>query len=396
MEISKRKVIRTSTVPGSLRALLKGQLAFLNQYFDVIAVSGNGKSLEHVKETEGVRTFALEMQRQISPVNDFISLLKLYLLFKREKPHIVHSITPKAGLLSMLAAKLAGVPIRMHTFTGLIFPSKKGSLQKLLIKMDQLLCWAATDVFPEGEGVKKDLINFGITTKPLKVLANGNINGIDFNYYDPTAYSDLQKQELRQSLNINQNDFVFVFVGRLVRDKGINELVVAFNSLLPMVDKDESKRLKLVLVGYYEQHLDPLLPETVKEIEDNQQIIFTGAQSDVRPYYAISDCLVFPSYREGFPNVVLEAGAMSLPSIVTDISGNNEIIETGYNGIIVPKYDTELLMENMLYLFKNNEARIEMAINSRKNIIEKYDRQLVWNAVLNEYKAALAGKNISN
>ncbi|PLK42244.1 glycosyltransferase family 4 protein [Emticicia sp. TH156] len=396
MEISKRKVIRTSTVPGSLRALLKGQLAFLNQYFDVIAVSGNGKSLEHVKETEGVRTFALEMQRQISPVNDFISLLKLYLLFKREKPHIVHSITPKAGLLSMLAAKLAGVPIRMHTFTGLIFPSKKGSLQKLLIKMDQLLCWAATDVFPEGEGVKKDLINFGITTKPLKVLANGNINGIDFNYYDPAAYSDLQKQELRQSLNINQNDFVFVFVGRLVRDKGINELVVAFNSLLPMVDKDESKRLKLVLVGYYEQHLDPLLPETVKEIEDNQQIIFTGAQSDVRPYYAISDCLVFPSYREGFPNVVLEAGAMSLPSIVTDISGNNEIIETGYNGIIVPKYDTELLMENMLYLFKNNEARIEMAINSRKNIIEKYDRQLVWNAVLNEYKAALAGKNISN
>ncbi|UTA69809.1 MULTISPECIES: glycosyltransferase family 4 protein [Emticicia] len=394
MEISKRKVIRTSTVPGSLRALLKGQLAFLNQYFDVIAVSGNGKSLEHVKETEGVRTFALEMQRQISPVNDFISLIKLYLLFKKEKPQIVHSITPKAGLLSMLAAKLAGVPIRMHTFTGLIFPSKKGRLQKLLIKMDQLLCWAATDVFPEGEGVKKDLINFGITTKPLKVLANGNINGIDFNYYDPAAYSDLQKQELRQSLNINQDDFVFVFVGRLVRDKGINELVAAFKNLLSMVEKEQANRLKLLLVGYYEQHLDPLLPETVTEIEDNQQIIFTGAQSDVRPYYAISDCLVFPSYREGFPNVVLEAGAMSLPSIVTDISGSNEIITTGYNGIIVPKSDTELLLENMLYLFKNKDARTEMAFNSRKNIIEKYDRQLVWNAVLNEYNSALASKNI--
>ena len=208
------KLFRTSTIPLSLNVLLKGQLRFLSQEFEVTAISGAGKDLEEVAGRENVKTHAVEMQRQISPVKDFISLFKLYLYFRKEKPQIVHSITPKAGLLSMLAAKLAGVPVRMHTFTGLIFPSKTGIMQQLLIKMDKLLCWAATNIYPEGNGVKNDLINFNITSKPLKVLANGNVNGIDLEFFSKTTVSAIKQNQLKQDLGIRVNDFVFIFRGR--------------------------------------------------------------------------------------------------------------------------------------------------------------------------------------
>src|SRR5690554_925374 len=176
---------------------------------------GEDEHLKTVRKREKVKTISVKTERKISIFNDFRSLMKLYRVFKNEKPLIVHSITPKAGLLSMLAARFAGVPIRMHTFTGLIFPSKTGIMQKLLIQMDKVLCWAATNVYPEGNGVKQDLINYKITKKPLKVLANGNVNGIDTQYFDPTLFAST-RNTLRQDLNIPQDSFVFVFVGRLV------------------------------------------------------------------------------------------------------------------------------------------------------------------------------------
>ena len=148
------KIIRTSTVPESLYGLLKGQLKYLSQYFEVVGVSSKGQFLKETSKREEIRTIDVDMERGISPFKDLISLFKLYKVLLKEKPLIIHSITPKAGLLSMLAAKFAGVPIRMHTFTGLIFPTRKGYVQKLLISMDKLLCWAATNIYPEGNGVK--------------------------------------------------------------------------------------------------------------------------------------------------------------------------------------------------------------------------------------------------
>ena len=320
------KLIRTSTVAMSLDFLLKGQLAFLNQHFEVVAVSGEDDHLKTVQEREGVRTIPLQMQRAISPLKDLIALVQLYFLFKKEKPEIVHSITPKAGLLSMLAAKLAGVPVRIHTFTGLIFPSKKGFLQKVLVLMDRLLCICATHVYPEGQGVKKDLKQYKITSKPLKVIANGNVNGIDTAYFSKEQVSVQEQQTLKKELDINENDFVFIFVGRLVGDKGINELVTAFSKLSSDNPQPTTVNLKLLLVGPLESELDPLQPNTLKEIESNSNVLTVGFQTDIRKYYAVANALVFPSYREGFPNVVLQAGAMGLPAIVTDINGSNEII----------------------------------------------------------------------
>lgn len=385
-----KKLIRVSTVPMSLNILLKGQLKFLSGHYDLTAVSGAGKDLDEVAEREGVKVHPIEMQRQISPLKDAQSLVQLYRYFKKEKPDIVHSITPKAGLLAMLAAKMAGVPVRMHTFTGLIFPHKTGQMQKLLIQMDRLLCASATHIFPEGNGVKEDLIKFKITSKPLNVLANGNVNGIDPEYFNPARIQPEAKQELKAELGISDGEFVCVFIGRLVRDKGINELVEAFRNIRNA--EGTGRRIKLLLVGPYEQELDPLLPETLAEIEANTDIITTGFQADVRPYLAISDLLVFPSYREGFPNVVLQAGAMGLPAVVTDISGSNEIIRHHQNGLIVPTKDSAALQSAIMALCGNSELYNKLTSQAREAVVSRFSQHTVWQAVLDAYQNALAPK----
>lgn len=376
----KVKIIRTSTVPQSLHNLLRGQLHFLNQYFDIIGLSGLNDRLLEVKDREGIKIIDVSMERRISPFKDLISLFKLIKIFWKEKPLIVHSITPKAGLLTMLAGKIANVPLRLHTFTGLIFPTHTGMMQKLLIKMDQILCWSATNIYPEGEGVKKDLISFNITSKPLKVLANGNVNGIDLNHFDVSRIDNNYLMQVKERLEIGETDFVFVFVGRLVGDKGINELVHAFKNICK-----NSSNVKLLLVGTLEKELDPLRNSTLEEMEMNKNIISVGYQNDVRPYFAISDALVFPSYREGFPNVVMQAGAMGLPSIVSNINGCNEIIVQDKNGSIIPVKNTEAIEFEMLKFLNDKEYYNQLKENSRPMITNRYEQQVVWNALLEEY-----------
>ena len=374
-----KKVFRISTVPMSLNILLKGQLRYLNQYFDLVAVSGEGEDLDEVKNREGVKVYPIEIQRQISPLKDLISLIKLYNYLRKEKPEIIHSITPKAGLLSMVAGKLAGVPIRIHTFTGLVFPYKTGIFQKLLISMDKLLCHCATNIYPEGQGVKADLKLFKITGKPLNIIGNGNVNGIDTAHFSPDFYSVAEKVQLRSELKIEASDFVFVFVGRLVKDKGINELVSAFVK----VQASSSKKLKLILVGPLEQDLDPLAPDVLQTIDSNPDIISLGFQKDVRPYFAIGDALVFPSYREGFPNVVLQALAMGIPALVSDINGCNEIVQDGYNGSIFPAKDEIALQKSMQQILTDHFYETVKA-NSRSSIM-KYEQQVIWNLLKENY-----------
>ncbi|MBP6372828.1 MAG: glycosyltransferase family 4 protein [Flavobacterium sp.] len=376
------KIIRTATVAITLNDLLKGQLAYLNQSHEIIAVSGEDHHLQAVREREGVRTISVPMQRAIRPFQDVVSLYRLYRAFKKEKPAIVHSVSPKAGLLSMVAAYFAGVPIRIHLFTGLIFPTKTGLSHLLLLQMDRILCAFATHVYPEGNGVRSDLIRYGVTQKPLRLIANGNITGVDTNYF--TIPTQTEQQAIRNSLEINPSNYVFLYVGRLVGDKGINELISAFTA-----PELQSKKAKLLIVGYLESKLDPLKTETIRAIETNENIIFVGFQADVRPYYAAADCLVLPSYREGFPNVLLQGGAMGLPSIVTDVNGSNEIIQEGKNGTIVPVKQVQALEQAMLAFLEKGKASAELKQEIREHIHSKYKQDLVWNAINKEYNRVL-------
>ena len=371
----KPKLIRISTVPTSLNTFLKGFLRVLSEHYEVVAVSSPGEEFDQLQEREGVRTVAVPMERRISIMKDVVSLFRLIVLFARERPYIVHSITPKAGLLAMVAACVTRVPVRMHTFTGLVFPTSTGITRQILILMDKVICACATYINPEGRGVARDLEQHHITRKPLHIIANGNVRGVDMTWYCRTEEVMEQAEKIRV-----KDSFTFCFVGRLVRDKGINELVQAFDRLSKQYPK-----LRLLLVGGTEETLDPLKQETKEIIQQNDRIVSVGQQPDVRPFLAASDALVFPSYREGFPNGVLEAGAMGLPSIVTDINGSNEIIIPGENGEIIPPKDENALYEKMKEWVEHPEKVAAMAANARGLVESRYEQKMVWNALLEEY-----------
>ena len=385
--MKKIKLFKLATVPISLNLLLKGQLNYLSSYFEVHAISGQGKDLESVSFREGVKIKPVSFRRKISLIYDLVSLINLCIYFIKEKPEIIHSITPKAGLISMLAGKISGVPIRVHTFTGLVFPNKKGLFQKLLILTDKILCWASTNVYAEGRGVKFDLLNYKITDKEIKIIANGNINGIDCEYFDKNQVNDHEKNCLKNEYKIANDDFVFLFVGRIVGDKGINELVSAFLKL-------KNSKTKLILLGSFEMKLDPILPHTIERINTCREIICPGFQEDVRKFYAISNVFVLPSYREGFPNSLLQAGAMGLASIVSDVNGCNEIIKNGINGIVIPPRDQEALYLSMRTLLDNHSFRNLLSSTSREIVFLNYTNNVVWESLVKEYNQMLKSKSL--
>lgn len=376
-----KKIIRITTVPMSLNTFCKGLLAELANDYEVVAVSSPGQELEEIASREGVRTVAVPMRRDIALLDDAISLFRLARTFRKERPWMVHSMTPKAGLLSMMAAWLVRVPVRVHTFTGLVFPTAHGLKGLLLRTTDRITCFCATHIIPEGEGVKHDLIHYNITRKPLKVLGHGNVRGIDLEHYNCSASVQEEASTIRQKLNIPDDAFTFVFVGRIVGDKGMKELAEAFSSLSSLY----GDKVHLLLVGDKEC-LDPLDEKTQKTFETMGNIHAVGPQKDVRPWYAAADALVFPSYREGFPNVVIEACAMGLPCVVTDINGAREIIINGENGVIVPSHDAKRLYDAMCEFISSPKKTKDMASRARASVASRFEQGYVWQCLKDFYR----------
>ncbi len=378
-----KKLVRITTIPDSLKVLLKGQLKFMNQHYDVIGVSGNGDAMEYLRQNEGIRTEIVEMTRRISPLKDLVATYKFYRLLKIEKPHIVHSHTPKAGIVGMLAAFLAGVPNRFHTVAGMPLLESRGFKRALLNFVEKLTYYFATKVFPNSKGLYHIILEEGFTkANKLQLIGKGSSNGIDISHFNKENISKKEQDQLKKELGITPNDFVFVFVGRMVTDKGINELALAYDKLSKICNNT-----KLLLVGWRENDLDPLLPETEMILNSNPNIIEAGFQADVRPYFAISNILVFPTYREGFPNVVLQAGAMQLPSIVTNINGCNEIIQHSKNGLIIPVKNVDAILESMTWCLNQHDHLKEMSNNSRDLIAENYQHTYIWEELLKMYQS---------
>ena len=373
-DIQRKKLIRVTTADISLNSLLKGQLKFLNQYFEVVGVAKDTGVLKEVSEREGIRVVDAPLERPISLVKDIKGLWFLCRLFRKEKPWCVHANTPKGSLLAMIAAWIARVPHRVYTVTGLRYQGAHGMLRTILKTMERLSCLFATNVIPEGQGVLHALQEDNITKKPLHVIWNGNINGIDTEYFKST-----------ESFCERKNDtFTFVFIGRIVRDKGIHELTECIRKL----------NCNLILVGSFEDG-DPIDEDDKKFLLTSEKVKFVGWQIDVRPYLEQADVLVFPSYREGFPNVPMQAGAMGLPCIVTNINGCNEIIKDGLNGKIIAaplkegtKMMEQSLLNTMQWFIDHREEAKRMGNNARPMIQERYEQRYVWKA-LKEYYDAL-------
>lgn len=376
MKMEMKKVIRATTVPISF-GLFEGTMRNLSEDYEVHYLSSPGPELDAVAKNYNIKVHPVEMYRRLSPMNDLKSLYQLLKVFSKEKPDMVHSMTPKAGLLCMMAAYLTRVPVRVHTFTGLVWPTETGFKRKLLMLTDKITCFCATNIIPEGEGVKQDLSNHGITKKPLKVLGYGNVKGVDMVRFSRRP----EVMELAE--RIKKDDvFTFVFVGRIVRDKGINELCEAFVKL-----KESHPAVRFLFVGRFEDTLDPVSDKTREIINNDSSIEAVGPKygDELLAYYAASDCFVFPSYREGFPNTVLEAGAMGLPSIVTDINGSREIVKDGENGMVIPSKDSEALYQAMEKIVMDNEMRAKLAANSREIIMKRFDQTFVQKCLVDFY-----------
>lgn len=377
------KLLRITTVPMSMRLLLSGQPAYMrSRDMDVILVSSDGKDWKDIPSISDYEVHKVPMSRAIDLMNDLKALWILVRLFKKIRPDIVHSHTPKAGMLAMLAARITGVPVRMHTVAGLPLMESQGVKRKVLVWAEKLTYACAHGVYPNSYKLKEYIEQQRFTSpSKLKVLASGSSNGIDTEQYKPTPALHQQGRDMRKNWGVEDGDLVFVFIGRLVKDKGINELVLAFERL--------SKRHEhawLLLVGPQEPELDPIESQTSETIEKHSRIISTGFAQDVKPYLSASDILVFPSYREGFPNVPMQAGCFRLPSIVTDINGCNEIIEHGINGLIVPPKDTQALQEAMEQMIADGSLRSRCASVSRERIEHRYKQETVWESIYEEYR----------
>lgn len=377
-----KRILVTSTVPETLATILKDQPRYLAGHFEVVLATSPGKEMVQVVQNEGLATHPVQMARGISVLNDLISVVRMMHVLRKVQPDLVHSYTPKAGLVTMLAAWLCRVPVRVHTFTGLIFPTEHGLRKKLLIWVDRLICACATHIVPEGLGVKHDLERFRITRKPLRVIGHGNIAGVDTDYFSTLAPNVIElAAKFKQSLGLGPDTFLFCFVGRLNKDKGISELVEAFRSL--------PANAHLLLVGGIDETA-PVDLATLAAIRVDPRIHQLGFMSDIRPVLRVADLLVLPSYREGFPNVVLQAGAMGLPVIATDINGCNEVIEPGYNGWLVPPRDSRALADAMrLAMLMPESLRLEMGAHARVRIQQRFERQQHWESMANFYQELL-------
>lgn len=365
---ARQKILIVTTTPETLATILRFQPRYLSSHFHVSLASSPGEMAAIVAEQEKVVFYNVPMKRGIAPLHDLVSIVRMIQLIARIRPDLVHSYTPKAGLVAMLASLLCRVPVRIHTFTGLIFPSRTGFSHWLLRASDALVCACATVVIPEGRGVKRELIEYKVTKKNLELIGNGNIAGVDIARFTPgLADVENEAREIRSINHIPADAFVFCYVGRLHAEKGIAELAVAFDGL--------HKSAHLILLGGADATSPP--PQKIIDfLVNHPRVHLLGFNSDVRPALACSDVLVLPSYREGFPNVLLEGGAMQKGAIATNVNGSNEIIVHGYNGWLVDSKCSKSLHERMSQVLTlSREELAEIGINARKRVTELFRRE---------------------
>jgi len=372
-----KKFYITTTIPLTF-IFFKGQPRLWEEQFDVCAISSEKEKLKAFAEEEGIAYKYIPMKREISLFSDFICLILFIWTFIKERPYIVHGNTPKASMLSMVAAWITRRPVRIYMCHGLRYQGTKGKLRKLLMMMERLSCMCATHVISVSKGVADVMVVDGLCEKEkMQVVGYGSAGGVNLGWFNPQEV----QSNIRKELNISDTSFVFCFVGRLVGDKGVNELVKAFDRLC-----EDNKDVHLLLVGPVESVQNPIETKTSSIIEHNPNIHAVGMQKDVRPYLKASNAFVLASYREGFGMVLIEAGAMGLPCITTNITGCNEIIVPGENGAIVESKDQESLYLEMKRWIENPLLVESMENNARRMVEERYDCHKVWNNYYQFYK----------
>jgi len=361
------------------------------QGWEVVMLSSDGPELENVKSREGCRHHIIPMTRRMTPFRDFRCLWLLYIFFKKEKPDIVHSHTPKAGLLAMLAAKLAGVKIRIHTVAGLRFITTKGFSRWMLTQMEKLTGSAATQVWPNSFSLEKYIReNRLVNPGKLEVIGKGSSNGVNMQRYSEDALLKEQLDEIKQKINYDEKLNYFLCVGRIVHDKGIDELLEAFIAIYKIYPDT-----RLILVGAFEDEVDPVSATTRELLHSHPGVIMAGWSDGAEYYMHLAFALIHASHREGLPNVILQAGAMCCPIICSDIHGNNDIIKHLETGLVFKVNDVKELFSKMDFALQHRETLTKFATTLRKQVEQFYDQPVLHNLLLQRYLELLSESKLN-
>ncbi len=376
------KIARITTVPLAFVHILK-QLHYLkSQGIELELISSDGGYWETVDAILDAKKHIIEIPREIRPWKDLVAFWRLFRHFRRAGYDIVHSTTPKAGLLVALSARLAGVPVRIHTFGGQRWATMTGYRRILLRLADRIICRLDTQVYADSPSQAEYLIAEGITARNrISVLHRGSLGGIDLDRFDAGKYKD-ENASIRKNLGLSSESVKILFVGRITKDKGIMELVAALVRLTQM-----SKNVDLILVGPFEPHLDPLPPSTLKIIQSHPNIHTTGFQTHPEHYYGIADVFCLPSYREGFCTAVMEAAAMGLPTIGTRIPGLVDSVADGKTGILVTPHDTTALVSALTLLIDDKALRHRMGADAKSRAVRDFDCQLLAEKLMQAYES---------
>ncbi|MGA2249744.1 glycosyltransferase [Terracidiphilus sp.] len=361
--------------------LLSGRVRGLLQAgFRVRLVSSPGRMLDRFAAVEGIETDAVTMRRGISPLLDLIALLRLWWLLARLRPDLTEFSTPKAGLLGNLAALLAGVPARIYFLRGLKLETSSGLRRRILLAAERLASWSAHHVLCNSPSLQAKAVAMHLApTKKFRRVGDGSSNGVDTRRFAPGPCT------LREKVKIAPDAPVIGFVGRLTRDKGIPELIEAFESVLR-----SHPRARLLLVGWFDTSEDALDPEMRRAIENHPAIVCTGFVPDAAPWYRAMDMMVLPTLREGFPNAVLEAAASGLPVITTLATGARDAVIPEVTGLLVPPGYPEAICEAILQLIGDEPRRRTMGTAARRWAIDRFSEERVMSLTVALYREIMS------
>ncbi|MHB1143149.1 MAG: glycosyltransferase family 4 protein [Sulfuricaulis sp.] len=376
------RICRVATVPFFVAHHLKSQIkATAAAGHEVVIVSSSGPQLMQFVKELGVQAHPILIRRMVSPISDLRSLIAMYRYFSRERFDIVHSTTPKAGLLCAIAAFLARVPIRLHTFTGQPWARLARPLRWLVKNGDRLIVWLNTRCYADSRSQADFLVSQGVAAPGgIAVLGNGSLGGVDLVQFDPDRWSN-RHAEIREELGIPSGAKIITYIGRVTRDKGIGELVAAFKRLI-----DGGINACLLLVGPFEPERDPLPDEVEEQIRHETRIKAVGYSTEPERYMSVSDVFCLPSYREGFGNVVIEAAAMGVPTVGTRIVGLVDSVVDGETGMLVPPRDVDALTGALSRMLSDESLRTRMGRAAQERARSLYDANVVNQFLLDEYE----------
>jgi glycosyltransferase involved in cell wall biosynthesis len=381
-------VLHVVASPMSLQ-FLRGQLHYLQEAgvrYGVVCTPD--VALSEFGVAEDVPVFGIPIVRHVSPMHDVVTLWKLVRLIRQLQPLIVHCHTPKAGLLGLLAGRITRRPVNLYHLRGLPYMTRTGAWRRFLQWIERVSCQLADEVLCVSDSIRDVAIADAICdASKVKVIAGGSGNGVDANgRFNPSRIAVEDTASLRNSLGIGDSETVIGFVGRLTHDKGVDDLLESWKLIRRQVES-----CHLVLVGEREQK-DPIYAESVSLLTSDCRVHAVGHVKDTALWYALFDLVVLPSYREGLPNALLEAGAMALPAVTTAIPGSCEVVQDGVTGKFVPVADPLALSDAIVHYLRDMTLRKAHGNNARDLIQERFRQEPIWDGILREYVALSRSK----